>query len=68
MDYHYSKSLTVSRCNLNQSIGIYGAEQPPDFAAASSNVGVLNEATVDLVLLAAIEQFEYQQAALEEYI
>ena len=43
-------------------MGIYGAEQPP-----------VSEATVDLVLLAALEQFKYQTtnrlllAASEEY-
>ena len=43
-------------------MGIYGAEQPP-----------VSEATVDLVLLAALKQFKYQAtnrlllAASEEY-
>ena len=37
-----------------------GAEQPSAFVAASSSVGVLNEATINLVLLAALEQFEDQ--------
>ena len=50
------------------------AEQPPVSAAASFSVKVyLNEATIDLVLLAAVEQFEDQITtrllitALEEY-
>ena len=34
------QSLMVSRCNLNQSVVIYGAEQPPDFVAVSSSVEV----------------------------
>ena len=47
-----------------------GAEQPP---ATSFSVDVLNEATIDSMLLAATEQFEDQVtnrlliAALEEY-
>ena len=53
-------------CNQNwfehNSIGIYGTEQQ-----------LVSEATIDLVLLAALEQFEYQAtnrlllAASEEY-
>ena len=39
---------------------VRGAEQPPVSAAASSSAEVLNEATVDSVLLAALEQFEDQ--------
>ena len=36
------------------------AEHPPVSAAASSSAGVLNEAIVDSVLLAALEQFKDQ--------
>ena len=36
------------------------AEQPPVSGAASSSVGVLNEATVDMMALVALEQFENQ--------
>ena len=36
------------------------AEQPPVSATAHSSVGVLNKATIDSVLLAALEQFEDQ--------
>ena len=50
------------------------AEQPPVFVAAFFKVRkFLNEATIDLVLLAAVEQFEDQTTArlliiaLEEY-
>ena len=37
-----------------------GAEHLPVSVAASSSTGVLNEATVDLLLLAALEQFKDQ--------
>ena len=37
--------------------GVRGGEQPP-VSVASSSVGVFNEATVDLELLAALVQFE----------
>ena len=36
------------------------AEQPHVSAAASSSAGILNEATVDSLLLAALAQFEEQ--------
>ena len=36
------------------------AEQMPISAAASSSTGVLNEASVDLLLLASLEQFKDQ--------
>ena len=36
------------------------AEQPPVSAAASSSAGVLNEANVNSLLLAALKQFEEQ--------
>ena len=39
---------------------VRGAEPPPVSAVASSSAGVLNEATIDSVLLAALEQFEDQ--------
>ena len=42
------------------------AEQPPVSAAASSSTGVLNEANLNSLLLAALEQFK-DQAALEQF-
>ena len=39
---------------------VRGAEQPLVFVDASFSSGILNEATVNLVLLAALEQFEDQ--------
>ena len=48
-------------------------EQPPILEAASFSTGVLNEATVDSLLLAALEQFKDQGTdrlllfALKEY-
>ena len=44
----------------SSSHGVRGPEKLPISVAASSSVVVLNEATVDLVLLAALEQFEDQ--------
>ena len=40
-----------------------GAEQAPVSAATSSSEGVLNEATVDSLLLAALEQFKDEATA-----
>ena len=37
-----------------------GAKQPPVSAAASFTAKIFNEATIDSVLLAAVEQFEDQ--------
>ena len=60
-------------CHLKQRIGIYGAEQHQFLQLPPLVRMSLNEAIVDLVLLAALEQFEYQAtnrlllAALEEY-
>ena len=44
----------------SSSHGVRGAEQLPVSVAASSSVVVLNEATVNSVLLDALEQFEDQ--------
>ena len=40
-----------------------GAEQAPVSASASSSAGVLNEAKIDSLLLAALEQFEDEAKA-----
>ena len=52
----FSNSLTVSSCTQP------GAEQPPVSAAASYSMQVFerSRASVESVLLAALEQFEYQ--------
>ena len=50
----------MSSCNLKQSVGIYGAEQHQFLRLPPLVWMFLNEVTVDLVLLAALEQFEYQ--------
>ena len=42
----------------SSSHGVREAEQPPVTVVAYSSVGVLNEATVDEVVLVALEQFE----------
>ena len=48
-------------CEPNSSPRELGAaEQPPVSAAASSSTGVLNEANVNSLLLAALTQFEEQ--------
>ena len=48
-------------CEPNSSPRELGAaEQPPVSAAASSSAGVLNEANVNALLLAALKQFEDQ--------
>ena len=56
-----TESFSVNPCELG------AAEQPPVSAAASSSAGVLNEANVNSLLLAALEQFEdpasYRSAA-----
>ena len=44
----------------SSSHGVREAEQPPISGAASSSVGVLNVATIDLMVLVALEQFEDQ--------
>ena len=43
-----------------ESLRVKGAEQLPVSVATSSVVGFLNEPTVDLALLDALEQFEDQ--------
>ena len=48
-------------CEPNSSPHELGAAEPPPVsAAASSSAGVLNEANVNSLLLAALEQFEDQ--------
>ena len=54
-------------CEPNSSPCELGAaKQPPVSAAASSSAGVLNEANVNSLLLATLEQFK-DQAALEQF-
>ena len=60
----------MSSCNLNQSVVIYRAEQPPNFVAVSSSVEVFEWSHCWLGATScnwAVQVPSYQQAALEEY-